>query len=96
MKAHLPKARLPKARLPKDRLPKARPPKTHLPDPHPAKLFYSLMVEINPEEADAETLQQFSGEACSSLADILNLPAGCKLRRSMYLSAEFAEILIKM
>jgi hypothetical protein len=71
-------------------------PKTHLPKARPPKLFYSLMVEINPEEADAETLQLFSGEACFTLADALSLPSGCKLRRCMYVSAEFAEMLVRM
>jgi hypothetical protein len=82
----LPKAALTKAHLPEALLPEAR----------PAKLFYSLMVEVNPEEADAETLQLFSSEACFTLADALNLPAGCKLRRCMYVSPEFAEMLIIM
>jgi hypothetical protein len=67
-----------------------------LPEARPAKLFYSLMIEISPEEADAETLQLFSGEACFTLADALSLPTGCKLRRCMYVSTEFAEILIRM
>jgi hypothetical protein len=90
-KAHLPKAALSKARLPEDRLPEA-----HLPDTRPAKLFYSLMIEISPEEADAETSQLFSGEACFTLSDALSLPTGCKLRRCMYVSTEFAEMLIRM
>jgi hypothetical protein len=54
------------------------------------------MVEICPVEADAETLQLFSNEACFTLADALSLPTGCKLRRCMYVSAEFAEMLIRM
>jgi hypothetical protein len=62
----------------------------------PAARFYSLMVEVRPAEADAETLQLFSGEACFSLADALTLPAGCKLRRCMYVFARFAEMLIRM
>jgi hypothetical protein len=67
-----------------------------LPYAAPAKLFYSLMVEVRPEEADAQTLQLFSDEACFSLSDALSLPAGCKLRRCMYVSAEFAQMLIRM
>jgi hypothetical protein len=70
--------------------------KARLPEAPPAKLFYSLMIAVSPEEADAETLQQFSDEACFSLSDALSLPTGCKLRRCMYVSAEFAEILIRM
>jgi hypothetical protein len=95
-KAHLPKADFPKARSPEDCLPKARLSEAHLPNTRPAKLFYSLMIEIGPEEADAETLQLFADEACFTLSDALSLPAGCKLRRCMYVSAEFAEMLIRM
>ena len=62
--------------LPRAALTKARLPKADLPDTPPAKLFYSLMVEISPAEADAETLQLFSNEACFTLADALKLPAG--------------------
>jgi hypothetical protein len=54
------------------------------------------MIEVRPEEADAETLQLFSAGACFSLAATLNLPAGCELRRCMDMSPEFAEVLIRM
>jgi hypothetical protein len=54
------------------------------------------MIEVRPSEADAETLQLFSSEACFTLASTLTFPAGCQLRRCMYVSAEFAEMLIRM
>jgi hypothetical protein len=54
------------------------------------------MIEVRPEEADAETLQMFSGAACFSLADTLNLPPGCELRRCLDMSPDMAEILIRM
>lgn len=62
----------------------------------PAKHFYSLIIEVRPAEADAETLQLFSEEAGVSLAATLNLPAGCELRRCTPVSPDFAEILINM
>jgi len=61
-----------------------------------AKRFYSLMIEVRPQEADAETLQLFSGDACFSLSAVLNLPASCELRRCMEMSPELAEVLIRM
>jgi hypothetical protein len=61
-----------------------------------AKRFYSLIIEVRPAEADAETSRLFSDEACSSLATTLNLPAGCELRRCTPVSPDFAEILINM
>ena len=61
-----------------------------------AKRFYSLMIEVRTEEADAETLLLFSGVACFSLAAMLNLPAGCEVRRCMEMSAELTEVLIRM
>jgi hypothetical protein len=57
-----------------------------------AKRFYSLMIEVRPEEADAETLRLFSGDACFSLSATLNLPAGCELRRCMDMSPDLAEV----
>ena len=54
------------------------------------------MIEVRPEEADAETLQLFSDAALFSLAALLNLPAGCELRRCMEMSPEMAEVLIRM
>jgi hypothetical protein len=62
----------------------------------PAKRFYSLIIEVRAAEADAETVQLFSDEAAFSLATILNLPAGCELRRCMDMSPELAEVLIRM
>jgi hypothetical protein len=61
-----------------------------------AKRFYSLIIEVRPSEADAETLLLFSEEAGVSLATTLNLPAGCELRRCTPVSPDFAEILINM
>ena len=61
-----------------------------------AKRFYSLMIEVRPDQADAETLQLFSSGACFSLSATLNLPAGCELRRCMNMSPELAEVLIRM
>jgi hypothetical protein len=61
-----------------------------------AKRFYSLMIEVRPEEADTETLQLFSDGAFFGLAATLNLPAGCELRRCMDMSPELAEVLIRM
>jgi hypothetical protein len=60
----------------------------------PQKRFYSLIIEVRPEEADAETLQLFSDVACYSLAATINLPAGCELRRCTDVSPDFAEVLI--
>lgn len=62
----------------------------------PAKRFYSLIIEVRHDEADAETLLLFSDEAGISLAATLNLPAGCQLRRCTSISPDFAEILINM
>jgi hypothetical protein len=62
----------------------------------PAKRFYSLIIEVRPSEADAETLLLFSDEAGVSLATTLNLPTGCKFRRCTSVSPDFAEILINM
>jgi hypothetical protein len=64
--------------------------------PAPAKRFYSLIIEVRPAEADAETVQLFSDEAAFSLAATLNLPAGCQLGRCTPVSPDFAEILINM
>ena len=61
-----------------------------------AKRFYSLIIEVRPAEADAETLQLFSDEVGTSLAAILKLPAGCQLRRCTSVSPDFAQILINM
>ena len=61
----------------------------------PAKRFYSLIIEVRAAEADAETVL-FSDEAAFSLATILNLPAGCDLRRCTPVSHDFAKILINM
>ncbi|HET8891504.1 MAG TPA: hypothetical protein VFQ41_21570 [Candidatus Angelobacter sp.] len=61
-----------------------------------AKRFYSLIIEVRPTEADAETLQLFSDEVGTSLAAILKLPAGCQLRRCTSVSPDFAQILINM
>jgi hypothetical protein len=61
-----------------------------------AKRFYSLIIEVRPGEADAETLQLFSDEAGVSVATTLNLPTGCELRRCTPVSPDFAEILINM
>jgi hypothetical protein len=60
------------------------------------KRFYSLMIEVRPEEADAATLELFSDTGSPALAARLNLPAGCELRRCMIVSAESAEVLIRM
>jgi len=62
----------------------------------PPKHFYSLMVEVHLEEAGVETLRLFSEAGGSNLSATLNLPAGCELRRCMYISPEFAEALIEM
>jgi len=61
-----------------------------------AKRFYSLVIEVRLEEADAETLQLFSDFGSSALAVTLNLPACCELRRCMEMSPESAEVLIRM
>lgn len=61
-----------------------------------AKRFYSLIIEVRPAEADAETLLLFSDETDVSLAATLYLPNGCKLRRCTPCSPDFAEILINM
>lgn len=61
-----------------------------------AKRFYSLIIEVRPAEADAETLQLFSDEVGTSLDATLNLPAGCQLQRCTPVSPDFAEILINM
>jgi hypothetical protein len=60
------------------------------------KRFYSLTIEVRPEEADAETLLLFSDGACFSLSATLNLPAGCELRCCMDMSPDLAEVLIRM
>lgn len=60
------------------------------------KRFYSLIIEVRPAEADAETLQLFSDDAGLALAATLNLPTGCELRRCTPVSPDFAEILINM
>src|SRR5262245_49999263 len=52
------------------------------------KRFYSLMIEVRPDEADAATLELFSETGSPALAARLNLPAGCELRRCMDVSAE--------
>ena len=62
----------------------------------PEKRFYSLMIEVRPAEADAETLQLFSDVGSLALTETLNLPDGCELRRCMIMSADFAEMLIRM
>jgi hypothetical protein len=62
----------------------------------PAKHFYSLIIEVRHDEADAETLQLFSDDAGLGLAATLNLPTGCELRRCTPVSPDFAEILINM
>jgi len=61
----------------------------------PEKRFYSLMIEVRPAEATAETLRLFSDIGSCRLTAALNLPDGCELRRCMIVSADFAEILIK-
>jgi len=59
----------------------------------PEKRFYSLMIEVRPAEADAETLRLFSDiGSCARL----NLPDGCEIRRCMIVSADFTEMLIRM
>jgi hypothetical protein len=62
----------------------------------PEKRFYSLMIEVRPAEADAETLRLFSDVGSLALTETLNLPDGCELRRCMIVSADFAEMLIRM
>jgi hypothetical protein len=62
----------------------------------PPKHFYSLIVEVRLDEAEAATLRLFSDAGVSSLAATINLPAGCELRRCLYISPEFAEALIEM
>jgi len=62
----------------------------------PAKHFYSLIIEVRHDEADAETLQLFSDNVGFGLATTLNLPTGCELRRCTPVSPDFAEILINM
>jgi hypothetical protein len=54
------------------------------------------MIEVRPDETDADTLQLFSETACFSLAATLNLPAGCELRRCLDMSPDMAEVLIRM
>jgi hypothetical protein len=61
-----------------------------------ARRFYSLIIEVRPDDASAETLQLFSDEVGISLAATLNLPVGCELRRCTPVSPDFAEILINM
>lgn len=61
-----------------------------------ATRFYSLVIEVRPEEADAETLQLFSDFGSSALAVALNLPACCELRRCMEMSPESAEVVINL
>jgi len=60
------------------------------------KRFYSLTIEVRPDEADTETLQLFSDFEYSGLEAVLNLPPGCKLRRCMEMSPEVAEVVIRM
>jgi hypothetical protein len=60
------------------------------------KRFYSLTIEVLPDEADTETLKLFSDLEDSGLEIVLNLPAGCKLRRCMEMSPEVAQVLIRM
>ena len=60
------------------------------------KRFYSLTIEVRPDEAAPETLQLFSDFEYSGLEATLILPAGCKLRRCMEMSPEVAEIVIRM
>jgi hypothetical protein len=60
------------------------------------KRFYSLMIEVRPNEADAETLRLFSDVGSCGLTAALNLPDGCEIRRCMIVSADFAEMLIRM
>jgi hypothetical protein len=62
----------------------------------PAKHFYSLIIEVRPDDASAETLQLFLDEARISLSATLNLPISCELRRCTSVSPDFAEILINM
>lgn len=59
------------------------------------KRFYSLMIEVRPAEADAETLRLFSDYSLG-LTEALHLPEGCEIRRCMIVSADFAEMLIRM
>ncbi|HZI56902.1 MAG TPA: hypothetical protein VFF39_09010 [Verrucomicrobiae bacterium] len=54
------------------------------------------MIEGRPAEADAETLLLFSDVGSLALTETLNLPDGCELRRCMIVSADFAEMLIRM
>src|SRR5579864_5251261 len=62
----------------------------------PARHFYSLIIEVRPSEADAETLLLFTDDVGVSLATVLNLPSGCDLRRCTPVSSDFAEILINI
>ena len=62
----------------------------------PKKRFYSLVIEVRPEEADAETLQLLSDFGSSGMAAMFNLPAGCELRRCREMSPEVAEGMIRM
>lgn len=61
-----------------------------------ARRFYSLIIEVRPDDASAETLKLFSDEVGISLAATLNMPVGCELRRCTPVSPDFAEILINM
>lgn len=54
------------------------------------------MIEVRPDQADAETLQLFSDIGSFGLAAMLNLPAGCELRRCREMSPEAAEVVIRM
>jgi hypothetical protein len=72
------------------------PPGACIPPAVREKRFYSLMIEVRPAEADAETLRLFSDVGSPALTATLNLPNGCELRRCMCVSAEFAEMLIRM
>jgi hypothetical protein len=62
----------------------------------PAKRFYSLMIEVCADEADTEALKLFSDFDYSGLEAVLNLPAGCKVRRCMEMLPEVAEVVIRM
>ena len=58
--------------------------------------FYSLTIEVRPDEATPETLQLFTDFEYSGLEATLTLPTGCKLRRCMEMSPEVAEVVIRM
>ena len=54
------------------------------------------MIEVFPKEAEPETLQLLSDFGASGLAAMINLPAGCEIRRCIDMSPELAEVLIRM